>query len=566
MRRFPRAIALLTLLIPAPAHAFSPWCHYAPLDLRRQATPLTNAMFASALGRHADLFLVGARGDSTKRPFAGAAHLLRLSSADATFTTEATVFAADPFDNDLFGFAVAIHANVAAISAPFDDDTYSSSGSVYIFEFNGADWIQIQKLHATDPGSFHYFGQALALDDTHLLVGARQAHGAASNSGAVYVFTRDQPANTFTFTQKFSPANAAPVDNFGGAIALSPERALIGAPLRDDNFPNSGAAYIYNRSGPPNAPFVEHAKLLANNPATGSNFGQSVSLDGNLALVGAPSHTFTPPSPPGGATRAFAGAAYLFQRNTSTDAWPLLTRLDRANPAANERFGASVVIRSSAAPVQLSAALLGAPGAVGSSSIPGAALYFALDPADSIWKERWRLVAPTAAINDTLGSTVALFEHLAIAGAPTNDAPAVSPNPVRPDAGAIFTFDLRPTIGRVDVNRDGLVNQLDLDPVLNDVLWESRKRADLLPDLIVDFFDFVRFLDDYGRTGSGIAADFNRDNVVNFLDLIYILDAFGHYRSTYLQPTLVTDVVPNGIVDQADVDAVTGALGLICAP
>ncbi len=564
MRRFP--IALFLVMIPAPASAFSPWCHYAPLGVRRQAAPMTNAMFASALARHNDLFLVGARGDPTKRPFAGAAHFLRLDSADATFTTEATVYASDAFDNDLFGFAVAIRGNVAAVSAPFDDDTYSSSGSVYIFEFNGADWTQIQKLHATDPGAFHYFGQALALDDSILLVGARQAHGAAANSGAVYAFTRDQPANTFTFTQKFSPAATAPVDNFGAAIALAPERALIGAPLRDDNFPNAGAAYIFNRSGPPNAPFVEHVKLLADNPATGSNFGQAVALDDDLALIGAPSHAFIPPAPPGGATRPFAGAAYLFQRNPTTDTWPLLTRLDRPSPAANERFGAAVAVRTSTSPDRLTAALLGAPGAVGSSSIPGAAHYFAIDPADSAWKQRWKLVAPAAAINDTLGAAVALVDQLAIAGAPTHDAPPDSSNPARPDAGAIFSFDLRPTIGRVDVNSDGLVNQADLDPVLNDVLWESYKRADLVPDLIVDFLDFARFLDAYGQTGSNLPADFDRDGVVNFFDLVFFLNAFTHYRSTYLQPTLQTDVVLNGIVDQADVDAVTGALGLICAP
>ncbi len=562
MRRFPRFISLSILLLPAHAtpRPFTVWCHYAPLPLARLTAPTANAMVASALARHNDLFLVGARGDSTRGPFAGAAHFLRLNPSAATFAAESTIYASDPFDNDLFGFAVALRADVAVVSAPFDDDTYSSSGSVYVFAFDGVAWSQTQKLVATDPGPFHYFGQSLALDDTHLLVGARQANGSASNSGAVYVFTRNAPAATFTFTQKLSPANSAPVDNFGAAIALTADHALIGAPLRDDNFPNSGAAYIYKRNGSPGAPFNEHAKLLADNPATGSNFGQSVALENGLALIGAPSHNISTPAP----AKPFAGAAYLFQHDTSNDTWPLLRRLGSLAPVSNERLGASVALRLDAGSNSLPAAAIGAPGAVGSSSIPGAVYLFALNPDNSIWEQRWKLAATTAAVNDTLGATVAIHEHLVIAGAPTNDTPAGAGSPLKPDAGALFPFDLRPSMGRVDVNHDGIVNALDLDLVMNDLAWEASKRADLVPDLIVNFLDLLPFLDSYGQTGPSIPADFNRDRVVNFLDLVYVLNAFTKYHSHYLDPTTATDIIQNGVVDQADVDAVTGAQGLTC--
>ncbi|MGD9692652.1 MAG: dockerin type I domain-containing protein [Phycisphaerales bacterium] len=567
MRRFPHNTPPLLVLLalgasaPVQARPFSTYCHYAPLALSRQSTPMANAMVASALSRHADLFLVGARGDSTRGPFAGAAHFLRLNPTTAALATESSVFASDPFDNDLFGFAVALSADVAVISAPFDDDSYSSSGSVYVFAFDGVAWNQTQKLVAPDPGPFHYFGQALALDETHLLVGARQANGNAANSGAVYVFTRNTPAATFTYTHKLSPAASAAVDNFGAAIALTAAHALIGAPLRDDNFPNSGAAYIYNRNGPPGAPFVEHAKLLADNPATGSNFGQAVALQGDVALIGAPSHNITTPAP----AKPFAGSAYIFQRNATTDAWTLLKRLESLAPLANERMGASVAIRLDSGANYLPAAAIGAPGAVGSSTIPGAVYVFSLNPANSLWEQRWKLVAPTAANNDTLAATVAFYEHLVIAGAPTNDTPASEGSPLKPDAGALFPFDLRPSMGRVDVNHDGIVNAADLELVTNDFNWEGAKRADLVPDLIVNFLDLLPFLDAYGQTGSNIPADFNRDGVVNFLDLVYMLSAFARHHSHYLDPTTATDINQNGIVDQADLTAVTNEQGLTCS-
>ncbi len=72
--------------------------------------------------------------------------------------------------------------------------------------------------------------------------------------------------------------------NFGNSVAIDGNLALIGAYRDNGNGSNSGSAYLYRFDG---SSWQEEAKLLASDGASEDNFGRSVSIDGNLALVGA---------------------------------------------------------------------------------------------------------------------------------------------------------------------------------------------------------------------------------------------------------------------------------------
>ena len=83
---------------------------------------------------------------------------------------------------------------------------------------------------------------------------------------------------------KLTARNAAIDDQFGSSVAVSGDTALVGVPYDDDAGSDSGAAYIFVRSG---TSWIQQAKLTASDAAAGDLFGQSVAVSGDTALVGA---------------------------------------------------------------------------------------------------------------------------------------------------------------------------------------------------------------------------------------------------------------------------------------
>jgi hypothetical protein len=109
-------------------------------------------------------------------------------------------------------------------------------------------------------------------------------------------------------------------DLFGAALSLSGGKALIGAPLDGTTGTGSGRAYVFD------ATTGALLRTLENpTPAANDQFGLTVSLSGNLALVGAQND---------GTGAAGAGAAYLFDATsgsllrTFTDPGPAPILLD----------------------------------------------------------------------------------------------------------------------------------------------------------------------------------------------------------------------------------------------
>ena len=85
-------------------------------------------------------------------------------------------------------------------------------------------------------------------------------------------------------TDKLTASDAAAGDQFGLSVSLSGDRALVGVFLDDDNGSNSGSAYVFDLSG---GTWTQTQKLTASDAAADDDFGFSVSLSGDRALIGA---------------------------------------------------------------------------------------------------------------------------------------------------------------------------------------------------------------------------------------------------------------------------------------
>ena len=102
---------------------------------------------------------------------------------------------------------------------------------------------QIAKLLAGDAAAFDRFGFSVALSGDTALVGARYDDDAGTSSGSAYIFTRS--GSSWTQQAKLTASDAAAGDEFGASVALSGDTALVGANRDDDAGSDAGSAYIF---------------------------------------------------------------------------------------------------------------------------------------------------------------------------------------------------------------------------------------------------------------------------------------------------------------------------------
>jgi len=286
--------------------------------------------FGNSVAISGDYALVGANGDNSGANLnQGSAYVFVRSGS--SWTQQDKLTASDGAANDLFGRSVAISGNYALVGASFDDvGADTDQGSAYIFVRSGSSWTQQAKLTASDGAGSDRFGESVAISGDYALLGAfNDDVGGDTDQGSAYVFVRS--GSSWTQQAKLTASDGAAFDSFGSSVAISGNYALLGA-LSDDigGDTDQGSAYVFVRSG---SSWTQQAKLTASDGAGGDNFGISVALSGDHALVGAFNDDI-------GANND-QGSAYLFKR-TGTN-WPLV-RAVTDNAPANTNNGTGVGI------------------------------------------------------------------------------------------------------------------------------------------------------------------------------------------------------------------------------
>lgn len=306
--------------------------------------------FGAAVALSGNVALIGAPYDDDSGDNAGSAYLYQRSGPMWSQITKFT--ASSPGTNDFFGDAVAIDGHVALVSAPGDDDRGDDAGAVYAFSRPAPDslvlgvpgpvsWTEEAKLVAADAAAGDRFGGSVAMRNDTALIGAAGNDAEGENAGAAYRFQREDMA--WSQIDKLAADDAAAGDRFGSAVSLSASRALIGAPGGD-----MGAAYVFGPGlgpitidpfGGTSPAWVQDAKLTTQNADISADFGISVALSGNTAVVGAWI---------GDAMSGVPGSVHVFARNVNS--WTEDTTLTATyGPGAegfgfSERFGGSIAM------------------------------------------------------------------------------------------------------------------------------------------------------------------------------------------------------------------------------
>ncbi len=353
--------------------------------------------FGNSVALSGDTAIIGAFFDDVgANADQGSAYIF--TRTGTTWTQQAKLTASDGAFFDLFGISVAISGNTAIVGAYFDDvGANADRGSAYIFVRSGTIWTQQAKLTASDGAAGDEFGISVALCDDTAFVGAHLDNiGANSDQGSAYIFTR--AGATWTQQAKLTASDGAGGDLFGHSVALCEETAIVGA-SQDDVGANTGqgSAYIFTRAG---TTWTQQAKLTASDGAAGDNFGTSVALSGDTALVGAPSDNI--------GANTDQGSAYVFTRTGTT--WSQRAGLGATDGAANDLFGYSVALSGDTAIV---GAFL---DDIGANINQGSAWVFSR--VGSAWVgPDLKLTASDGAAYDHFGKSVAISGDTTIVGA-----------------------------------------------------------------------------------------------------------------------------------------------------
>jgi hypothetical protein len=358
-------------------------------------------------------------------------------------------YAPDGLTNDNFGYSVAISGDYAVVGSPFHDiDGKNNQGAVYIFKKDNSTWTLNQKITATTGQEGDLFGYSVAIEGDYIIVGAINAnsHGEAysfhresagwvmieklipiniqlgynggcsvaisgdyavvgvknyETKGAAYIYYK--VGNNWNPIQRITASDGTDNDNFGNSVAISGDYIIAGA-YNDDvsTETNQGSAYIFHKNI--NNIWIEEQKLIASNGDTNDNFGLSVSISNDYAVIGSPFFD--------NGTATNQGTVYVFHRIGVN--WIQDLQILVADGKANEVFGYAVSIAGSNL-------LIGAFSGIATTSI-NQGLAYLYKKSGTTWNFMRKLYESTPEKNNYFGFNLSINGDSFLIAAPFNSS------------------------------------------------------------------------------------------------------------------------------------------------
>ena len=234
--------------------------------------------FGASVAISGNFAIVGAPRNGSSNLWYGAAYIYYFDGSN--WTEQQKLTASDSYPYDKFGSAVAIDGNYAIVGMVGDDDNGFESGAAYVFYYNGTNWIEQQKLTAQDGASWDMFGESVSISGDKAVVGVRGDDDNGDSSGSVYVYHFD--GSSWLEQPKIVPSDNAAGDFFGVEVSVAGDHLMIVSRYDDDNGEDSGSVYVYRYNG---TDWIETQKLTASGDNLNDYLGASISVSGNTAAI-----------------------------------------------------------------------------------------------------------------------------------------------------------------------------------------------------------------------------------------------------------------------------------------
>lgn len=302
-----------------PADGWSP----ATIQTVKINAPDTDVVphFGDSIAISGDTVIVGAPTQtSSGNVYQGAAYIFTKNGNNwVDMHQRVKLLAGEGAAGDKFGYSVAIRGDTAVVGAPNHKVIATEeAGAVYVFVKPDAGWdsvgakmINSPSLTASDPAFQGHLGTtvAISVDGNTVFAGAEWGRGIADNhEGAVYIFEKPVPGwyNKRTQVAKLYAGDGRPWGCFGQSIAIDGDVVIVGAPYHNLA---QGAAYIFVKpsSGWPTT-LVHTAQLVADDGMPEDWFGKAVAISGDTVVVGAPGYAI--------GTNQSQGTVYVYTKPT----------------------------------------------------------------------------------------------------------------------------------------------------------------------------------------------------------------------------------------------------------
>ncbi|MDY7109936.1 MAG: hypothetical protein SYC29_14990 [Planctomycetota bacterium] len=428
---------------------------------------------------------------------------------------EQKLLASDGALDDWFGYSVSISGNNVVIGSWPNDDNGDNSGAAYVFRYDGRGWGEQAKLLASDAEAGDHFGESVSVWGDFVIIGAPYDDDQGGYSGSAYVFR--QEGTDWVEDAKLLASDGVAGDSFGTSVSICGDIAVVGAPGDDDAV---GSAYVFRYDG---SDWVEEATLLASDGESEDLFGYALCISGDTVVIGADGDDDNGEA---------AGAAYVF-RYDGVD-WVEEAKLSASDGEPMEFFGSSVSISGDAA-------VIGAHADDGSGPYSGSAYVFRYNGGE--WVEEAKLVASDGATSDLFGYSVSISGDTALIGAYGDDD-----NGWLSGSVYVFRYDGSDWVeeAKLQTSDGEEADALGFSVSISDgatvvgACWDDDNGDDSGSAYI------------FRWTGDSCPADFDGDGVVNTADLLFLLGAWG---------TPDGDVDGDGDTDTVDLLELLGAWG-----
>ena len=237
-------------------------------------TPATEDNFGSTVSISNNFLAITVDNDTEGNPNNGSVQVFKLIGN--TWTFDQGIGVSTYINSDNFGDALAISDNILVIGAVTDDETFVDQGSIYVLKYNGTDWIAFGKVFDNSPALNDQFGYSVAVSDNMIAVGSRFDDVINMDQGSVITYTFIN--NTVTQKQILSRSDGGTSDQFGSSLSASENYLLVGSSVDDHaTGSNQGSATLYYKTG---NKYRELEYIQDPDPANGDQFGFSLDING----------------------------------------------------------------------------------------------------------------------------------------------------------------------------------------------------------------------------------------------------------------------------------------------
>jgi fibronectin type 3 domain-containing protein len=417
-------------------------------------------------------------------------------------TEVATLLADDgaPYDN--FGVAASLFGTTALVGARWNGDINDLPGAGYIYQKqdNGI-WQETTKLVADDVQASDYFGDSVALFETVAVVKGsntqpyvfeQQADGSwtqtaklspaegaimtgtsldvhgdliiigtpsdgdrGSDAGAAYIFQR-QNDGSWVQQVKLYASDAGAGFQFGNTVAILDNIAVIGSFYDDDNGIKSGSVYIFEQQA--DGEWVELQKLLADDGVSEDIFGKKIALSYGRIAVSAPKND----SP----SSVDAGSVYIFDKS-SNGSWLQSAKITAQDPSENALFGQSIDLSGNG-----DSLVVGALGVNGINGLQTGAVYIFKETYPTVWQQVAKKMALNQVTSYFFGNSIAISGSNFLVGANGDSTYGIS-------SGAAHIFSLPETPGISISPTSGLVTSEHGESTQFSVVLDTQPTSDV---------------------------------------------------------------------------------------